>query len=97
MAMKEFLKERADGAPGLVIFPDCQRLIRDLEVVQHDRKNPSDVAGTPHEYTHSPDAIRYLCAFRTGGDEEPGEKWEDDNYAQYLIGQGRSESLLRYG
>ena len=97
MAMKEFLKERADGAPGLVIFSDCQRLIRDLEVVQHDRKNPSDVAGTPHEYTHSPDAIRYLCAFRTGGDEEPREVWEDSEYTEYLIGEGRSESLLRYG
>ena len=98
MAMKEFLKQRADGAPGLVIFPDCQRLIRDLEVVQHDRKNPSDVAGTPHEYTHSPDAIRYLCAFRTGdAREQPTEVREDENYMNYLIGAGRSESFLRYG
>ena len=97
MAMKECLKQRPDGSPGLVIFPDCGRLIRDLEVVQHDSKNPSDVANTPHEYTHSPDAIRYLCAFRTGDGGQPEEKWEDQSYAQYLIGQGRSESLLRYG
>ena len=96
MAMKEFLKVGADGSPGLVLFPDCRRLIRDLEVVQHDGKNPSDVANTPHEYTHSPDAIRYLCAFRTAK-EEPEAEREDGDYADYLTGQELSESYLRYG
>ena len=36
-------------------------LIRTLPAVQHDEKNPNDVANEPHELTHAPDALRYFC------------------------------------
>lgn len=90
MAMKEFLKLRADGVPGLVVFPDCRRLIRDMAAVQHDEKNPSDVATTPHEYTHTVDAIRYLCSWRLARAEEEREQEEYDDglveYDRYMTG-----------
>ena len=89
MAVKEFLKVRSDGLPGLVVFPECRTLIRDICAVQHDEKNPSDVAGQPHEYTHTTDAIRYLCSWRTAraAEEEP-EEYDDGrvDYDRYMTG-----------
>lgn len=90
MAVKEFLKLRGDGQPGLVVFPECRRLIRDMAAVQHDGKNPSDVATTPHEYTHTVDAIRYLCSWRLARAEEEREQeeWEDGlvDYERFMLG-----------
>lgn len=101
MAMKEFLKLREDGLPGLVVFEGCQRLIRDISAVQHDEKNPSDVAKQPHEYTHTVDSIRYLCAFRAAGPEnEPEEPEREDGYVDYdenMLGGAVSGSYLGYG
>ena len=100
MAMKEFLKLREDGMPGLVVFDTCTRLIRDISAVQHDEKNPSDVAKEPHEYTHSPDAIRYLCVFRAmGAEPEPEPKDEDEllAYDDYMTGGDTSASYLDFG
>jgi phage terminase large subunit len=101
MAVKEALKLRQDGAPGLVVFADCRELIRDLAAVQHDRQNPSDVATQPHQYTHSPDAIRYLCAFPTALPQAPPppEEEEDEGveYDSFMLGEGWSESYLGFG
>ena len=68
-AVKELLKTIPDGRGGvtarLQIFPECRNLIRTLGEVRHDEKNPNDVAGTPHELTHAPDALRgYAVAVR---------------------------------
>ena len=101
LALKEYLKLWTDGRPGLLIFEDCKRLIRDLAAVQHDEKNPSDVAKEPHEYTHSPDAVRYLCAFRAAG-AEPEEPERDEydeglDYDEAMLGGSLSEDYLTYG
>ena len=32
-----------------------------MPALQHDEKNPNDVANEPHELTHAPDALRYFC------------------------------------
>jgi phage terminase large subunit len=48
----------------LRIFSNCLNLIRTLPQLQHDDKNPNDVANEPHEITHAPDAIRYFCSAR---------------------------------
>lgn len=101
--MKEMLKVRSDGKPGLMISADCQRLIRDLPALQHDEKNPSDCAKEPHDITHSPDAIRYFCTFRAMSAElEPvREVWHDDDYAEdyddFMTGGGASDGYLSYG
>lgn len=100
LVMKEFLKIREDGVPGLVVFDTCPRLIRDISALQHDEKNPSDVAKEPHEYTHSPDAIRYLCVFRAmGAEPEPEQPDEDEGpeYDDYMTGGETADSYLDFG
>ena len=65
--LKEWLKpiDTRDEQTGkdkktsnLVIWKNCTNLIRTLPQLQHDEKNPNDVANEPHELTHGPDAIR---------------------------------------
>ncbi len=102
MAVKEALKLWEDGRPGLLVFEDCTQLIRDLATVQHDEKDPSDVAKEPHEYTHSPDAIRYLCVFRAMGAEAEAEPEEEDedglrSYDEFMTGGDVAESYLDFG
>lgn len=67
--LKEWLKvgNAADGTrqAGLVIFENCENLIRCLPQLQRDRANPGDVdSRTNHELTHGPDALRYFVAGR---------------------------------
>lgn len=50
--------------PGLKIDRRCRELIKSFPYLLVDEKNPGDVAKEPHEYTHGPDAIRYLLAGR---------------------------------
>lgn len=45
----------------LKIFNNCVNLIRCLPQLQHNEKNPNDVATEPHEITHITDALRYFC------------------------------------
>ena len=65
LAVHEWLKVFKDeqGQPNskLKIFSNCVNLIRTLPALQHDEKNPNDVAVEPHELTHIPDALRYFC------------------------------------
>lgn len=65
LAVHEWLKPYNDeqGKPNskLKIFSNCVNLIRTLPALQHDEKNPNDVAVEPHELTHIPDALRYFC------------------------------------
>lgn len=46
------------------IFSNCINLIRCIPQLQHDEKNPNDVATEPHEITHITDALRYFCVSR---------------------------------
>lgn len=66
--VKEWLRPYSDEqgimtAP-LTFFKNCTNIIRCLPQLQHDEKNPNDIANEPHELTHGPDAIRYWCAGR---------------------------------
>ena len=66
LALHELLAPRKDERgmvrPKLTIFDTCRNLIRTLPALQHDARNPSDVANTPHELTHAPDALRGYAA-----------------------------------
>lgn len=100
MAMKEFLKIREDGLPGLVVTSDCRQFIRDVSAVRHDEGNPADVAREPHEYTHTTDAIRYLCAFRAAGaqrEPEPPDEDEGLDYDDFMTGGETADSYLNFG
>ena len=66
LALHELLAPRRDetgeARPKLTIFDTCRNLIRTLPALRHDTRNPSDVANTPHELTHAPDALRGYAA-----------------------------------
>jgi phage terminase large subunit len=65
----------------LRIFEGCRNLIRCLPSVQCDAKNPEDVANTPHELTHSVDALRYFAAGRPA----PGRKPEPPKHYNFEL------------
>jgi phage terminase large subunit len=60
------------------------------------RYDPSDAAAEPHEYTHGPDAVRYLCSYRTLGArrEEPGEETAREGFDDAMRGGAVSGSYL---
>ncbi len=100
MAVKEFLKLDGTGRASLLVSPDCRGLIRDISAVQHDGKDPADVATRPHEYTHTVDALRYLCSFRAAAADVPQAVLEEDDgvgYEAFMCGQSVNESYLGYG
>ncbi len=77
--VKEWLKVRKvrDEQTGelyedsdLKIFSNCVNLIKYLPQLQHDEKEPNDVATEPHEPTHITDALRYFCVSRTAPTKE---------------------------
>lgn len=81
-ALKELLRVREwpDGvrAPALRICPCCKNLIRTLPALCCDEHNPNDVANTPHELTHAPDALRIFALMRAPRkrrDSGPGEDY----------------------
>ena len=63
--VKEWLKpvKSPDGADTarLKIFDTCGILIKNLPLLEHDSRNPSDASVEPHDITHACDALRYLC------------------------------------
>lgn len=77
LALKELLKPMADGRPGLVVFKSCKSLVDNIMAIQHDEKNPSDCAKTPHELTHNCDALRYFAQLRTLSPENAEEDEEE--------------------
>ena len=78
-SVKEWIKpfESRDEQTGediktshLKIFSNCLNLIRCLPAIQHDDKNPNDVATEPHELTHITDALRYFCVSRVANTKD---------------------------
>ena len=79
LAVKEWIKKKKTRheqtgeeitTTNLYIFSNCKNLIRCLPQLQHDDKNPNDVATEPHEITHITDALRYFCVSRTSPSKE---------------------------
>ena len=99
-ALKELLKIREDGKPGLIIFDTCGSLIDCLKCLQHDKTNPNDVAKQPHELTHGPDALRYFAqTYVLPAEQEVQQVEEDDeetemSYTTYMCGTGVSRSYI---
>ena len=99
-ALKEMLKIREDGKPGLIIFDTCGSLIESMKCLQHDKTDPNDVAKQPHEITHGPDALRYFAQTYTlpaepvMQDEEEGDFDETVDYFHHMCGTGVSRSYI---
>lgn len=58
----EYLKLQPSGRPKLQIFNTCPNLIRELQSIPLDTKNPEDV--NTHAADHAYDALRYLIMSR---------------------------------
>lgn len=106
MAEKEMLKpmKNEKDRPGLLVTQECRGLIRNIQLIQHDEKNPSDCATEPHNITHINDALRYFCITRTLGAERPEEEPEDRtldggaaDYDQEMTGGDMDDSYLNFG
>ena len=91
MAVKEWLKVR-DGEPRLRFFPNCRNIIRTLPLLQYDEKKPNDVANTPHELTHAPDALRGWCVYWTANGAAPAEP-QREKLIDRLNGRKRSRRI----
>ena len=60
LQIKELL--RGDGIlPALKLFETCRELIADMKAIEADPLRPGDCAKTPHDITHSVDALRYFA------------------------------------
>lgn len=102
MAEKEMLKPLKDGKdrPGLLVTSECRGLIRNIRLIQHDGKNPSDCATEPHSITHINDALRYFCVTRTLRAERGEEPETDEDmpgvveYGEYLTGDEPGDGYL---
>ena len=104
MMVKEMLKPmRGDqDRPGLLFTKNCRGLIRNIQLIEHDAKNPSDCATEPHEVTHIVDALRYFCITRTLGAERTAPQVEEDpgsetEYDEEMTGGEVSAEYLNYG
>ncbi|OGO92063.1 MAG: hypothetical protein A2Y17_08085 [Clostridiales bacterium GWF2_38_85] len=61
--LREYLRLQNNNC-RLRIFANCINLIRTLPQLRFDTLNPEDAAGTPHEITHAPEALRYAVMSR---------------------------------
>lgn len=114
-AVKEHLKlnDTYDEQTGekvksakLRFFNTCINILRTLPIIQHDDKNPNDIAKDPHELTHGPDAIRGFCIERTKAGmiytEEEREAKERANKQRRegilgIAGRSANRSYMTYG
>ncbi len=95
----EWLKpvEQSDGTfkAKLMFFKNCTHIIHDLPLLQHDEKNPNDVANEPHEITHAPDALRgFVCGRPIASEPAPADAAEElyDDFEEEDI-----NSFINYG
>ena len=94
MLIKDMLALRPDGRPGLMISTDCKRLLADMTAIQADEENPGDAAKTPHEVTHTVDALRYYCVSRVAPAEEPRTEAEEAAADPFWGGEPSGEYLM---
>ena len=79
-----FKDETGKTTASLLIFETCPNLIRTLPSLTFDKTNPNDVANTPHEITHAPDALRYFVSGRPSPAVVPVTEYEENSYEQQI-------------
>lgn len=57
--VRQYLAKREDGKPGIIISDSCKNLIHSLPLLICDPLRQEDASDHPHEFTHSPEALRY--------------------------------------
>lgn len=53
--------EQGHKHPKLRIFENCNNLIRTIQLLVFNPKEPNDAYAENHEHSHAPDALRYWC------------------------------------
>lgn len=65
LAIKDLMKvhdvTETQKESRLKIFSSCTNLIECIPALQRNSKKPNDCMTEPHDITHLPDALRYLC------------------------------------
>ena len=91
MAVHEWLRPYTDHdgqtTARMRIFETCPNLIRTLPQLRHDSVKINDVANTPHELTHGPDAIRGFCMHWTMAAKQQPQAKESgyENFLEYGV------------
>jgi len=86
MKIDNLLEDRPDGMPGLIISPNCEHLIGQLDTLVSDPLNPEDVDTT--EEDHAYDALRYgLSRFRepVTYEDQRAEIRDEDEDSHYSV------------
>ena len=95
LAVKELLKLQKDGTPKIHIFRTCTELIKCIPALIVDERKPSDCSKEPHEYTHSPDSLRYFAvqwASPNPVDIKADEvEWTEDMWEDYYHAATKEE------
>lgn len=63
--LREYLCGDGKKTPKIVIFKNCENLLRTLPQLRFDENIREDAASEPHELTHAPEALRYALMSRT--------------------------------
>ena len=103
--VKDWLAVDDTWQPGMTVTEDCKDLIKSLENIQADEKNPDDCATIPHDITHATDALRYFAVSRTLAAERPVEDTVDEDllhqgesYDDFMCGSGAAgEDYINFG
>ncbi len=76
--IREYLADRPDGKPGILISRRCPELIRCLPALLFDKNRAEDASGEPHSVTHSPEALRYalMSRFSAESDLPPRDEYK---------------------
>ncbi len=107
LAIKELLKviTAKDGTKvtRLKIFRTCPHLIRTMQQILVDERNPDVYAKDPHELTHAPDAVRYFAIYWTSPPKPAAPKkvkYRPDQWEDYRNARSEEERLAiikKYG
>ena len=87
MKVDNLLEDHSDGLPGLIIAPQCEHLIGQLDTLTSDANDPEDVDTDLED--HAYDALRYgLSRFREPvvyEDQKPSQYEEDEQESHYSV------------
>lgn len=94
--VREYLKAGKETGlePKLKIDAGCVNLIRCLPLLRFDERVREDAAGTPHEITHAPEALRYALMSRNPKPKPP--KKSSLSGGIYSFGTAKREESYEY-
>jgi phage terminase large subunit len=90
--IREYLADADDGQPRLLIFRNCEHLIRTLPMLTFDERFVEDVSD--HCEDHAPEALRYGLMSRPACSAEPKRK-KARTYDPFATGEPRADGFTR--